>query len=178
MRTRDQGNSRAGRGYLCVLLRNSPSSPTLPSLPAASTGHSPSISGARGHAVASGGNGSEMLEELLGPFPVVRLRGLPSEAQVRDIILFFQVSSGGAGICCLSPLDASRFAFSTHVHTHTCTTTTTGHRGDGRGDDEQGRVLGPLQHGHGHAACLGQGQVSQATRERERGRRVRVPACC
>ncbi len=35
--------------------------------------------------------GGDALEELLGPFPVVRLRGLPFEAQVRDVILFFQV---------------------------------------------------------------------------------------
>lgn len=35
--------------------------------------------------------GADMLEEILGPFPVVRLRGLPFEAQMRDIILFFQV---------------------------------------------------------------------------------------
>jgi hypothetical protein len=56
------------------------------------------MSGARGHAETSGGNGQEMLEELLGPFPVVRLRGLPFEAQVRDVILFFQVSSGVAHV--------------------------------------------------------------------------------
>lgn len=34
---------------------------------------------------------ADAMEELLGPFPVVRLRGLPFEAQVRDVILFFQV---------------------------------------------------------------------------------------
>lgn len=56
------------------------------------------MSEARGHVETSGGNGQEMLEELLGPFPVVRLRGLPFEAQVRDVILFFQVSSGVAHV--------------------------------------------------------------------------------
>lgn len=34
---------------------------------------------------------ADAMEELLGPFPVVRLRGLPFEAQPRDVVLFFQV---------------------------------------------------------------------------------------
>ncbi|GAB5035286.1 heterogeneous nuclear [Nannochloropsis oceanica] len=53
-------------------------------------GNSPSTSAASGHVESSSGNGQEMLEDFLGPFPVVRLRGLPFEAQVRDVILFFQ----------------------------------------------------------------------------------------
>jgi heterogeneous nuclear ribonucleoprotein F/H len=46
-----------------------------------------------------GGDGSsaDVLEELLGPFPVVRLRGLPFEAQVSDIISFFQVRRHATG---------------------------------------------------------------------------------
>jgi hypothetical protein len=40
---------------------------------------------------------ADAMEELLGPFPVVRLRGLPFEAQVRDVILFFQVRGCGGG---------------------------------------------------------------------------------
>lgn len=34
----------------------------------------------------------ETLEDLLGPFPALRLRGLPFDAGVRDVITFFHVS--------------------------------------------------------------------------------------
>jgi len=97
----------------------------------ACVGNSPSTSAASGHVESSSGNGQEMLEDFLGPFPVVRLRGLPFEAQVRDVILFFQVSSGVAHV------NTGWEFTSPHVCTFT-QHTTTGDRGAGRGDDEQG----------------------------------------
>lgn len=58
------------------------------------------VAGNAGHGMPRrGGDGSsaDVLEELLGPFPVVRLRGLPFEAQVSDIISFFQVRHHASG---------------------------------------------------------------------------------
>lgn len=69
---------------------------------------------------------ADAMEELLGPFPVVRLRGLPFEAQVRDVILFFQVRGWGtSGAMVLLPA-ASGFAA----------------RDDSRGGYGRGRVGG------------------------------------
>ncbi|KAG5189415.1 hypothetical protein JKP88DRAFT_206122, partial [Tribonema minus] len=43
-----------------------------------------------GGAVPMGGGRADALEEVLGPFPCVRLRGMPFEATVDDVLRFFQ----------------------------------------------------------------------------------------